>query len=434
MVGTLNFFESAMNPAIRIDNLKKCFRIGKAPAGGYSMTERLLAMGRQTLRKMKQLVSPNSVADDEVYWALKGVSFEVAQGEVVGVIGRNGAGKSTLLKLLSRISAPTSGRIEVRGRMGSLLEVGTGFHPELTGRENIYLNGSILGMSQREIRAKFDSIVDFSGISQFIDTPVKRFSSGMYVRLAFAVAAFLEPEILVVDEVLAVGDALFQRRCIDRMTELAQGGRTILFVSHNMQLIPRLCQRAVLLDQGEVVTVGGSSEVTQLYLDRLLEETRKGDLSDKPRSGGDGRARFRRAWLVDDDGNTITNFTSGDDLTVRMELEAFDTLERTDLAVVIQSIYGMRLITSWSPESGFQTTLTPGLHTFDCRFRNVRIRPGHMILLDLWMASSGIALDFVERALVVDVVASEEDEHLSTVDNQGIILCDNVWSEAGVPA
>ena len=418
-----------MNPAIRIDNLKKCFRIGKAPAGGYSMTERLLAMGKSTYRKFKQLASPSSMADDEVYWALRGVSFEVGQGEVVGVIGRNGAGKSTLLKLISRISAPTSGRIEVRGRMGSLLEVGTGFHPELTGRENIFLNGSILGMSQREIRAKFDSIVNFSGISQFIDTPVKRFSSGMYVRLAFAVAAFLEPEILVVDEVLAVGDALFQRRCIDRMTELAQGGRTILFVSHNMQLIPRLCQRAVLLEQGEVVSVGGSSEVTQLYLDRMLDETRKGDLRDKPRKGGDGRARFQRAWLVDDDGNTLTNFISGDDLIIRMELEAFETLEKVDLAVVIQSLYGMRLITSWSPESGFQTALTPGMHTFECRFREVRIRPGHMVLLDVWMASSGITLDFVEQALVVDVLASDEEQHISSVDSQGIMLCDNEWTE-----
>ncbi len=414
-----------MNPAIQIENLSKCFRIGATPTGGLNLTERLGTIATSTWQKLKQLANPDAVAANEGYWALKDVSFDVAPGEVVGVIGRNGAGKSTLLKLLSRISAPTSGRIGIRGRMGSLLEVGTGFHPELTGRENVYLNGSILGMTRREIAAKFDKIVEFAEIGQFLDTPVKRYSSGMYVRLAFSVAAHLEPEILIVDEVLAVGDATFQRRCIDRMTQLAQQGRTILFVSHNMQLIPRLCQRAVLLDRGQVVTVGESSAVTQLYLDRLLTDTRAGDLRDKPRTG-DGRARFIRGYLVDPDGRPVNQFLSGDDLIVRMEIESTKPLQDVALAVVVQSLYGMRVITSWTREVGVTVTIKPGIQTYECRFEKVRLRPGHTALIDLWMAD-GNTIDSVERALVVDVSGDERHAHLTTTGDQGVIVCDYSW-------
>ncbi len=420
-----------MYPAIRVDGVSKCFRIGAAPVGGFNLTERLQAIARDAWRKLRQLANPDAVADEERYWALRDVSFEVAPGEVVGVIGRNGAGKSTLLKLLSKITVPTAGRIEVRGRMGSLLEVGTGFHPELTGRENVFLNGSILGMSRAEIRRKFDQIVEFSEVGEFLDTPVKRYSSGMYVRLAFAVAAHLDPEILVIDEVLAVGDATFQRRCIERMTQLAQQGRTILFVSHNMQLIPRFCQRAVLLDRGRVVEVGESAEVTRHYMDRLLEETRAGDLRDKPRTGGDGRARFVRGYLADPDGRPLSQFVSGDDLIVRMEVESSERIENVALAVVLQSLYGLRLITSWTPEVGFTATLRPGRQAFECRFRNVNIRPGHAVLVDLWMAA-GRPLDFVERALVVDVAGDDRHAHLSTTGEQGVVLCDYGWRE--VPA
>ena len=208
---------------------------------------------------------PSSNGSVENFWALKGVSFEIKQGDVVGIIGRNGAGKSTLLKILSRITEPTEGRIRIKGRVASLLEVGTGFHPELTGRENIYLNGAILGMSRAEIKAKFDEIVAFSEVEKFLDTPVKRYSSGMYVRLAFAVAAHLEPEILIVDEVLAVGDAEFQKKCLGKMHDVATGGRTVLFVSHNMQAVRNLCQRAMLLSQGQLELVADVSECTAEY-------------------------------------------------------------------------------------------------------------------------------------------------------------------------
>src|SRR6266700_2499504 len=211
---------------------------------------------------------PFSISED--FWALRDVSFSVKQGEVIGIIGRNGAGKSTLLKVLSRITEPSSGRVEMRGRVASLLEVGTGFHPELTGRENIYLNGAILGMTRLEIKKKFDEIVQFAEIDKFLDTPVKRYSSGMYVRLAFAVAAHLEPEILIVDEVLAVGDAEFQKKCLGKMHDVSKGGRTVIFVSHNMAAIENLCESAILLSQGRLVRRGPVSDVIHHYLTETI--------------------------------------------------------------------------------------------------------------------------------------------------------------------
>lgn len=252
---------------ISVENLSKQYRLGQI--GGRTLTEDLNRWWARTRRKpnpyLKIGQEDASGREGEYIWALRDVSFEVQQGEVLGIIGRNGAGKSTLLKILSRITAPTSGVVKVKGRIASLLEVGTGFHPELTGRENIYLNGAILGMKTHEIDRKFDEIVDFSGVEKFIDTPVKRYSSGMYVRLAFAVAAHLDPEILVVDEVLAVGDAEFQRKCLGKMGEVAKEGRTVLFVSHNMGSIARLCGRSFWLDVGKVVLDGPSPEVVRHY-------------------------------------------------------------------------------------------------------------------------------------------------------------------------
>ena len=247
--------------AISATGLSKRYRIGQLDRGYETLRESIVHLARRVSGREHRL----GQADRNI-WALKDVSFEVDEGAAVGVIGRNGAGKSTLLKILTRITTPTEGRAEIRGRVGSLLEVGTGFHPELTGRENVYLNGSILGMKRRELTKKLPDIVEFAGIERFMDTPVKRYSSGMYVRLAFSVAAHLEPEILLVDEVLAVGDADFQRRCLGRMEELGSSGRTVLFVSHNMQAIAQLCDRAIWLDQGSVVEDGTSSEVVARYL------------------------------------------------------------------------------------------------------------------------------------------------------------------------
>lgn len=416
-----------MQPAIRIDNLSKRYRLGTTQRGGVNLTEQLLG----GVRWAWQTVSGKRNSDDgSAFWALRNVAFEVTPGEAVGIIGRNGAGKSTLLKIISRIVDPTTGRVEIRGRVGSLLEVGTGFHPELTGRENVYLNGSLLGMSRQEIARKFDVIVGFSEVEQFLDTPVKRYSSGMYVRLAFAVAAHLDPEVLIVDEVLAVGDATFQRRCMDRMTELVRSGRTILFVSHNMQMIPQLCRRAVLLDRGQVARVGNAADVTRSYLEGMLAESRTGDLREKFRVG-DGRARFVRAELVDGNGQPIMQFECGDDLIVRAEIESTVAVPNIVFAVVISTTHGARVITSLTREVGFHANLRPGTQVYECRFRNVMLRPGHTVLAHLWMSDSQV-LDFVENALVVDVATSGRYAHLSPDIHQGIVVCDYDWREVNV--
>ena len=417
-----------MKPAIRAEGVAKCYQLGAAPTGDLNLTEVLRRSVVGTFHKVRNLLMPGRV-DENGYWALRDVSFEVQPGEVVGIVGRNGAGKSTLLKVLSRITEPTRGRIEVRGRMGSLLEVGTGFHPELTGRENVYMNGSILGMTRREIRAKFDRIVEFAEIGKFLDTPVKRYSSGMYVRLAFAVAAHLEPEILVIDEVLAVGDAAFQKKCVDRMTELARSGRTILFVSHNMQLIPRLCRRAVMLEKGQVVRVGDAHSVTNQYMERLLADTRAGDLRDKSHTG-DGRARFLQVNLVDDAGTPQTQFVCGRDMIVRIVVDVKEAVPAAALRVDVQTVYGTRVVTGWTEEVGTAIDLKPGTRTFECRFRSLRLRPGQTVMLNLQMAASNTAiLDAIDNAAVYDVSADAQDHHLSTNPDQGVVVCDYDWRE-----
>ena len=282
-----------MSAAIAAAGLSKRYRIGQLQSSYGTLRESLA-------RVAKSMASGPHRHHHEEIWALRDVSFDVPEGQVLGVIGRNGAGKSTLLKILTRITTPTGGRAEIRGRVGSLLEVGTGFHPELTGRENVFLNGSILGMKRREIARKLEEIVDFAGIDRFMDTPVKRYSSGMYVRLAFAVAAHLEPEILLVDEVLAVGDAEFQRRCLGRMQDFGQSGRTVLFVSHNMQAIARLCERTILLSDGEIERDGRSPDVVAHYLQSGQGSGSSREWTDADDDWSDGVARLRSLRIVQD--------------------------------------------------------------------------------------------------------------------------------------
>ncbi len=257
-----------MTPIIEVKNIGKKYKIAHMRGGYVALRDVLMNIAKRPFNYLKQKTKRIvGMEKKEDFWALSDVSFNVHRGEVIGIIGHNGAGKSTLLKILSQITPPTKGEIIVRGSLGSLLEVGTGFHPELTGRENIFLNGAILNMSQKEITSKFDQIVDFAGIGKFLDTPVKYYSSGMYVRLAFSVAAHMEPDILLVDEVLAVGDAEFQKKCLGKMEEVTKkGGRTIIFVSHNMEAIARLCERCVLLEKGSVVTIGPTQEVINQYI------------------------------------------------------------------------------------------------------------------------------------------------------------------------
>ena len=262
-----------MKPIVRVEGLSKQYRLGSRESAYDTLRESLVEVVRSPFKRLR---SQNGNVKHESMWALRNLNFEVAPGEVLGIVGRNGAGKSTLLKVLSRIIEPTTGRVELFGRVASLLEVGTGFHPELTGRENIYLNGAVLGMKRAEIDRKFEQIVEFAELEKFLDTPVKRYSSGMYMRLAFAVASHLEPEILIIDEVLAVGDAQFQKKCLGKMSNVATQGRTVLFVSHNMIAVQSLCQRAIWLDQGEVVSEGSANAVVADYLTsgtaRQLEE------------------------------------------------------------------------------------------------------------------------------------------------------------------
>ncbi len=286
-----------MTVAIQVTGLSKRYRLGEMQAAYGTLRE---SLGHT----VKKLTGQEPRHGHEEIWALRDVSFDVARGEVLGIIGRNGAGKSTLLKVLTRITAPTGGRAEIRGRVGSLLEVGTGFHPELTGRENIYLNGAILGMKRREIKQKLPEMVAFSGVEQFIDTPVKRYSSGMYVRLAFSVAAHFEPEILLVDEVLAVGDAEFQARCLGRMEDMGDTGRTVLFVSHQMQAVAQLCDRAILLDGGEIVREGPSEEIVAHYLQTSAGAGSSRSWPDLEEAPGDDVVRLRSVRIVDTDGAT----------------------------------------------------------------------------------------------------------------------------------
>src|SRR4051812_2861750 len=254
-----------MPPAIRVSNLSKLYHLGARSPGGYrTLRESLMDAVTAPFRRRKEAARND-------LWALKDVSFEINRGEVVGIIGRNGAGKSTLLKILSRVTEPTSGRVELRGRVGSLLEVGTGFHAELTGRENVFLSGAILGMSKADIRTRFDDIAEFSGVERFLDTPVKYYSSGMQARLGFAVAAHLEPDILVVDEVLAVGDAEFQKRCLGKMDDVAHEGRTIVFVSHDMSAIQRLCPKALVIESGACTFQGNTDDAIRYYLQSGIE-------------------------------------------------------------------------------------------------------------------------------------------------------------------
>ncbi|MFN2628141.1 MAG: ABC transporter ATP-binding protein [Gaiellaceae bacterium] len=311
-------------PAVSAERIAKRYRIGEREPY-RALRDTLATLPRRVARGL-HAGEPRA---NEYLWALEEVSFEIGSGEAVGIIGRNGAGKSTLLKILSRITRPTRGRAAIRGRVSSLLEVGTGFHPELTGRENVYLNAAILGMRRSEVARRFDEIVAFAEVERFLDTPVKRYSSGMEVRLAFAVAAHLEPEVLIVDEVLAVGDASFQRKCLDKMEDVGHEGRTVLFVSHNMPAVTRLCRRTILLDRGRVLADGRSHEVVTSYLRSGLGTTagREWDAADAP---GDAVARLRAARVVGDDGGVAEAVDIRRAVAIEIE---FDVLEHGSVLV-----------------------------------------------------------------------------------------------------
>jgi lipopolysaccharide transport system ATP-binding protein len=307
---------------LKLNNISKRYRIGVAEKGYKTIREAIvqgISSPVKNFARLRNLTTFRNEDEKDVIWALKDISFEVKEGEVLGIIGRNGDGKSTLLKILSRITEPSSGYAEIHGRISSLLEVGTGFHPELTGRENIFLNGGVLGMRKKEIENKFDDIVAFSEIGKFIDTPVKRYSSGMYVRLAFAVAAHLEPEILLVDEVLAVGDAEFQKKCLGKMENLAGGGRTVIFVSHNMAAVKGLCPRTILLDKGTVLEDGITDSVVKHYLGSGLGTSAETTWNDKDKAPGDEVVRLRAVRAKNSKGEVTSEFNIQEPVYIEIE-------------------------------------------------------------------------------------------------------------------
>lgn len=377
-----------MPPAVRVENLSKVYRLGQTHAGSVrELVNRAIGplLGWKTtpvVSTPQAVLSPKRVDEQGQFWALRDVSCTIEQGEVVGIIGKNGAGKSTLLKLLSQITPPTTGRIEFRGRIASLLEVGTGFHPELTGRENVFLNGAILGMTRSEVRSKFDEIVSFAEVDKFIDTPVKRYSSGMYMRLAFAVASHLDPEILIVDEVLAVGDAAFQRKCLGKMQTTAGSGRTVLFVSHNMTAVKSLCSKGIFLEDGVVKFEGSATEATAMYLSRGSQEIReiqyeRGD----PRGEGEGvRVLSQRVVPLNTDALNTLNVESD----FRLEFE-WETDQPDIFHINVWAYSGEELCVffSYSPPKQYER----GRHVLGCTI------PGRLLNDDIYRFSIMIVAD-----------------------------------------
>jgi len=397
--------------AIKAEGLGKRYRIGAVREPYYTLRDAIVGAVKAPARLLSRL---GRGGERDTIWALKDVSFEVKRGEVVGVIGRNGAGKSTLLKVLSRITKPTEGRAEILGRVGSLLEVGTGFHPELTGRENIFLNGSILGMKRREIKARFDEIVAFAEVEKFIDTPVKRYSSGMQVRLAFAVAAHLEPEILLVDEVLAVGDAAFQKKCLGKMGDVAREGRTVVVVSHNMATIEGLCKRCVLLDRGRLAGEGESAEVVQRYLNAmdLPSVTGMSPVSDLSSRVNEylptGAPIITQLTLFGDAGKPTVDFAMGSPIAFGIRLSGLESTHSLAVGVILKSRNGARVGGHNTSMAGFEFPGRPPGQAIDliCTIEDPRLIAGRYAVA-LSVVKSGGRIDFVEDAAYFDV--SERD-------------------------
>jgi len=383
--------------AIRVEKLSKQFKIGVGKVQHDTLRDQIAGGVRSIVRPRR---SPSGIRT-ETFSALTDVSFEVKKGEVVGIIGRNGAGKSTLLKILSRITEPTSGFADIHGRVASLLEVGTGFHPELSGRENIYLNGAILGMKRVEIGRKFDDIVDFAEVGQFIDTPVKHYSSGMYVRLAFAVAAHLEPEILLIDEVLAVGDIAFQKKCLGKMGDVARDGRTILFVSHNMAAVAGLCSGAHMLAQSRLVCSGNTSDVIAAYLSSFQLSSRA-TLIDRRDRKGNGKLTFTDVEFLSETGTPIEIIQSGRDVQFSVGYKSLETQRNVEVSVELFAQSGQCMLIMNSEMVGVAFDSIPSTGRFTCRIERFPLSPGQYHLT-LFCRVNGSIADWVQHAALVIV-------------------------------
>lgn len=386
---------------ISVKGLSKRYRVGAKEVSHDSLFQSVLHSmkapfkGYQKLKKLTHFKEE----DDNVFWALRDINFEVKQGEVLGIIGHNGAGKSTLLKILSRITEPTSGEIKIKGRVSALLEVGTGFHPELTGRDNVYMNGTILGMTKKEIDQRFDEIIEFSGIEQHIDTPVKFYSSGMKVRLGFAVAAHLEPEILIVDEVLSVGDIGFQRKCLGKMNEVAGSGRTVLFVSHNMAAVENLCTTGLLLDQGRISFHGSVHDTVRQYISLFRPETHIGLLGSDVHRTGTGTARIEAFWIEDSAGIPLDLVKSGDSILLSFKIAVQIDIEEADVGFSFHREEDDQLLfILYSSYTGKEYQLKKGWTTVKCKIDSFPVPVGKY-LVKAQLMSKGLVLDFPKKGV-----------------------------------
>lgn len=424
-----------MTSVISVENLSKKYTIGHQKQGHTNLREVLADGARRFTNKLiHPFAKPADDTTQEEFWALKDVSFDIQQGDRVGIIGRNGAGKSTLLKILSRITEPTSGKISIKGRVASLLEVGTGFHPELTGRENIFLNGAILGMSKADIKKRFDEIVAFAEVERFLDTPVKRYSSGMYVRLAFAVAAHLEPEILIVDEVLAVGDAQFQKKCLGKMEDVGAEGRTVLFVSHNMVSIQKLCGSGILLRDGVVREAGSMNKVIESYLN---DSTSTGNVSvgELPRAHHDYGviARIINAWPVNSKGDRTTSFKMGEDISFDLEIKAFERVDSLSIVVGLDTYMDYRITTVLSKEVGMLFSLDKDANiSVNLSLPKLRLKPG-TYSLTLGIRCNMVTFDHVVKAINFEISEITVNQNSQEPWTRGDVLTESVWqiSEGG---
>jgi lipopolysaccharide transport system ATP-binding protein len=387
--------------AIKAENISKQYRLGEIGTGTISHDLNRwwnkIRGKEDPFLKIGEINDRSQRGQSDYVWSLKDINFEINQGDAVGIIGRNGAGKSTLLKLLSKVTRPTTGQFKVNGRIASLLEVGTGFHPEMTGRENIYLNGAILGMRRSEITSKFDEIVDFAGIERYIDTPVKRYSSGMYVRLAFAVAAHLESEILIVDEVLAVGDADFQKKCLGKMDNISKGeGRTVLFVSHNMASITQLCNSGILIDNGKVSYIGSSSNAVLKY---ISTNTNNSYISEfKTGNNSNNVIGINKAWITDINNIGTRNFTIGQTILFNFELEkfTFDLLDDIQASIQIAASDGVKICNIIDKDSGFTLKVSSKKTIVQMKFTDLRFYPD-VYFVSIWVGTRLTSIPFDRR-------------------------------------
>jgi lipopolysaccharide transport system ATP-binding protein len=416
-----------MRPIIRVENLSKKFRIGTGQSDYGTVRD---AFGR-ALRTPLNWFRRERDSEENTIWALKDVSFEVMPGEVLGIIGRNGAGKSTLLKILSRITDPTTGQVDLYGRVGSLLEVGTGFHPELTGRENVYLNGAILGMRHSEIDRKFDQIVDFSEITKFIDTPVKFYSSGMYMRLAFAVAAHLEPEILIVDEVLSVGDISFQKKCLGKMQEVGKEGRTVLFVSHNMGAVLNLCDRVIVMKNGQVHYTGSTNDGVSLYYqNNSISYDEEVDLSAHPARDIGSLPILRAVSLLDKSGISKGRFITGEKMIVEFTVDPPMSIPRPQFGIGVQDNQGTRIFAVATYLSSSVLPAITGPCKIRCSINELILAPGRYTMSLSAGNNDNMLIDNIEDAISFEVDRGNYFGNGSNVDSGlGKILMRSVWEK-----